>query len=215
MAGRTTDSSQQLSHALPDFEDLLDIVIPKYIKLLRLTGEQKPGRMYWIDNRSKTLILSFRLKPRLIYPVIIHLSTRKHYTPLSRVCDEKTETGHFYSACRVFHRLQKKRGHELRARFVRDRTIFLIGNSYTRSVKGRIKKTYSGMSIGAIVIKKFSELTEALKSVWNWILNYISARLTGLRKALKEKGVKAFGVVAEFEKNLSLIIESISLLFLQ
>jgi len=193
------------------FEDLIGKLIPKYIKFMRVIGEQKPGRMYWIDNRSKTLILGFRLKKTLIYPVIIHVCERRHYTPMKYVCDEEKETGHFYSACRVFHRLQKKRGHELRARFVRDRTIFLLGNSYTRSVKGRIKKTYSKMTIGAIVLKKFGELERGLHAVWSWVLKYLSARLTGLKKALAKKKVTPFGHVLDFQNKLSLIVEWISL----
>ncbi len=202
------------SHQPSGFDWAMGVIIPRYIKFLRSVGVREAGKYYKIDYRRKTLILGFPLRKGLIYPVLIHISTRKHYTPASKVCNQEKETGHFYSACRALFNYSKKKGHYLRMRFIRDRSIFLVCNSYTKSVRGVIRKSYSGISVAAIVIKRFGELQNGLKTVWNWVYNYISARLSRLREALKRKHVKAFGDVATFEKNLSLLLDFVSLISL-
>lgn len=195
------------------FDSVIRDVIPKYIKFLHSIGVRDIGKYYKIDWKRRTLVLGFPLRKNLVYPAIFHVSFRNAYTPMSKVCNQKDETGHFYAACRALFTYFKKRGHNLRERFIRDRSIFLICNSYTRSVKGVIRKSYSGLSVAALVIKKFGDIMKGLKKAWSWVLNYLSARLKALRQALKRKEVKAFGDVAVFEKNLSLIVEWISLIW--
>ena len=211
--GRVSEASFTQSHQPAGFDWVIGQVIPKYIKFLRSAGVREIGKYYKIDYKRRTIIMGFPLRKKLVYPVMFHVSFRKHYTPISKVCNQETETGHFYSACRALFNYAKKRGHNLKQSMIRDRSIFLICDRYTRSVKGVIKKSYNGISVAAIVVKKFGNIWDGLKQAWNWVLNYISARLRALRQALRQKGVKAFGDVAVFEKNLSLIVEWISLIW--
>ena len=208
---RVSEASFSASHQPVSFDAVIGRVIPMHIKFLRSIGVKEAGKYYKIDWKRQTIILGFPLRKSLVYPIILHISFRKHYTTISKVCNKEKESGHFYAACRALFTYFKKKGHNLRERFIRDRSIFLICNSYTRSVKGVIRKSYSGISIAAIAIKRFGDVMNGLKQAWSWVLNYLSARLKALRQALNRKGVKAFGDVAVLEKNLSLIVEWISL----
>lgn len=210
-AGKLSEVSSARSHQLDSFDRVIGRVIPRYIKFLRSIGVREAGKFYKIDYKRRTIVLGFPLRKNLIYPTIFHFSFRQYYTPISKVCDKERETGHFYAACRALFNYAKKRGHNLRLRFIRDRSIFLICDSYTRSVRGVIRKSYSGISVAAIVVKKFGDVENGLKQAWDWVLNYISVRLSKLREALRRKHVKAFGDVAVFEKNLSLLIDWIML----
>jgi len=187
------------------FDKAIEELVPGHINLLKIMGVKHPGEYYHVDQYRKTIMLFFPLKRNLVYPVVIHISEREYYTPPSKVANSETETGHFYSMCNAFFKHIRKRGVRVKERFIRDRTFFLVCKSYTKSVRGGQKKTYSGVSIRVHVIKKFTDVFEALKRAWNVVYNYLSKRLRGLDYSVK----RPYGPVKDFRESLSIICEFI------
>jgi len=187
------------------FQIAIEKLIPTHINLLKTLGVKHPGDYYHIDHYRKTIMLFYPLKRNLIYPVVFHISEREYYTPPSKVYDNKRESGHFYSMCNAFFKHVRKRGVKVKERFIRDRTFFLICKSYTKSIRGGQKKTFSGISIRVHVIKWFKDIFDALKKAWNVVYNYLSKRLRGLDYSVK----KPFGHVKDFRDSLSIICDFI------
>jgi len=93
-----------------------------------------PKELYDIDRYRKTIVLFFPLKTgreQLYHAVAIHYTERKWYTPPSKAEE------HYRSTCRALNKALKKR--KVKEDIVKDRTIILVGPTYTSRVKEIIK----------------------------------------------------------------------------
>jgi len=183
------------------FDDLMDVILPSYIKFLRDEGIKYPGNYYVIDLKRKTISMLIPLDStaRRFYAIALHYSERKHYTPPSKFFDEEKQIGHVIAAIRALNKAIEKKGNAFRKNAIEDITIICMCNSYTKSVKGKVIERDSGKRIGILVAKKYNELIEGLKRVFNIVRNYIATRLKKLRESCKGK---LYGDVEEFARYL-------------
>lgn len=197
-----------------EFEKAIQLIVPKFIKLLKGLGVPDPGNYIYIDYYRKQIILFVPLKNGLVYPIVIDVTSRTWYTPKSRFYDPVRERGIFFSMVRGFFSVLRKRGFKIKERMIRDRTFIALIKNATRSVKGLIRKTYNGISVGVLVVKKYEDVTEALKRAFNFVYNYVSRRYQRLKQVLKEKGVTPFGEVEKLLVNLEILKNWLALTWL-
>ena len=160
-----------------------------------------PGELYYVDYYRKSIVLLFPLKTGrepLYHAVVIHYTERKWYTPPSKAEE------HYRSACNALHKFLKKG--RIKKWMVKDRTIILIGPTYTRGVKGVVKRVYGKVMFACWVIKKVFELNNILKRLWRILYNYFLARLRGFERVFEEKGIEPFGEVKEFIERLRIYV---------
>jgi len=182
----------------------IELTIPKFIRLLQVAGIRDPGNYYHVDYYRRTINLFLPLSKDHVHPISIHVSERQWSTPISKANE------HFYACVNSQNRIVRKRGFKVKARMIRDRTFFLVCLSYTKRVKGVIRRDYKGQSVAALVIK----VQEFVREIWQRIYSYFSKRLQGLVKRLKQKGVEPFGEVKTFKGMLTSYCELIKTLWL-
>ena len=202
MSQKTPDPIPSKAHA--HWSQLVDDVIPRYIKLLHVIGIRDPGNYYHVDHYRRTINLFLPLSRNQVHPISIHVSERQWSTPISKANE------HFYACVNSQNRIVRKRGFKVKARMIRDKTFFLVCFSYTRNVKGVIRKDYKGQTVAALVIKKGLVIRE----IWQRIYNYFSKRLQRLTQRLKEKRVDAYGDVKVFKNMLTNYCELIRAIWL-
>ena len=197
------------------FEDVVDRVLSRFLFLLKQMDAEVPidvprGELYHVDYYRKTIVLAFPLKltgrKPLYYVVAIHVSERQWYTSKKRVFDEERKKGHYYSACNAMHRFLKKKGGRVKERMVKDRTIILLGPTYTKSVKGAVARTYGKVMFACWVVKKVFELDLALIKIWKVVVRYLERRLKALLDKFEELKMRPFGEVEEFAERLKIIV---------
>lgn len=193
-----------------EFEDVVDTIVRRFLIIIRAIKdgtnlEVPPGELYHVDYYRRSIVLFFPLKENLYHAVVIHVCTRKWYTPKSRVWGRGV--GHYYSACNALHKAIQLKRRYIKPNMVRDRTIVLIGPSYTKSVKGEVHRLQSKITIACWVIKKVYQLKEILKRVWRLLYNYLKSRLQGLQRAFEDKDFEPFGEVKEFITRLEIFVE--------
>jgi len=143
-----------------EFEDVVDIILKEFLQMLKEVGlytnlDVPPKELYDIDRYRKTIVLFFPLKAggeQFYHAVAIHYTERKWYTPPSKAKE------HYRSACRVLNKALKKG--KVKEDIVKDRTIILIGPTYTSRVKEVLK---------CWVLRDIDELNNILK---NFIAHY-------------------------------------------
>mgnify|MGYP000368434456 CR=1 FL=1 len=188
---------------MTSFDSAIQTLIPRFLRMLRVVGIRDPGDYFEIDHFRKTINLFLPLKTNLVHPLSIHFTERQWYTPLSKANE------HLYSCVNSQKRILAKRGFKVKERHVRDRTYVLVGKTYTRTVKGTIRRTYSGLRVAGFVFKK-----DWLKEVFSILSRYFSKRASQLQQACEMKGIKPYGRLAEFIKMLRVYSESIAIVML-
>jgi len=187
------------------FDSAIQTLIPKFLKMLRLAGIRDPGSYYHIDHFRKTINLFLPLRANHVHPVSIHFTERKWYTPLSKANE------HLYSCVNSQNRILRKRGFKVKQRSIRDKTFVLVGKTYTRGVKGTIKRSYSGIRVAGFVFKKGKDW---FKEVFSILMRYFSKRAERIEHACERKGVKPYGRLLEFTTRLRTYSEMIHFVML-
>jgi len=200
------------------FEDVIEKVLNRFLFILKQMDAVVPidvprGELYYVDYYRKTIVLAFPLKltgrKPLYYVVVIHVCERQWYTPRERVFDKERQKGHYYSACNAMHKFLKKKGGRVKDWMVKDRTIILLGPSYTRSVKGVVSRAYGKIMFACWIIKKIFELDLALIKIWRVVCRYLEKRLNALLAKFEELKMRPFGEVEEFADRMRIIIDEL------
>lgn len=201
------------------FEDVVEKVLNRFLFVLKQMDAEVPidvprGELYYVDYYRKTIVLAFPLKltgrKPLYYVVAIHVCERQWYTPRKIVFDKDRKRGHYYSACNAMHKFLKKKGGRVKDWMVKDRTIILLGPSYTKSVKGVVRRAYGKVMFACWIIKRIFELDLALIKIWRVVCRYLEKRLNALLSKFEELKMRPFGEVEEFADRLRIIIDNLS-----
>jgi len=164
------------------------------------------NRYTLVSEYARSCIFVFPILKDENYCVAYHITERWWYCPFSKAFE------HLQACINRINRINK-----WEKRKIKNITIILIGN-YTRYVnekqltgiaKRLCKKRGLTENVKVFVFREEDALERAAKK----IIWFLQQRLTKLKKACKNKGVQAYGIVKDRINILTYIIEGFTLLF--
>jgi len=164
------------------------------------------NRYTLVSEYARSCIFVFPITRDENYCVAYHITERWWYCPHSKALEH-------LKAC--INRINKIYGWEKRK--IKNITIILIGNytrlvnekQLTRIAKRLCKKRGLTDNVRVFVFREEDALDKAAgKIIW-----FLQQRLTQLKRACKNKGVRAYGIVKDRIDSLAYILEGFTLLF--
>jgi len=158
-------------------------VVSLFVKALKMLGVSRVDRHYLIDHRRKSVVFLVPVNDGY-HVVALHFSHRKWYTPPSifELHRRALLNAYNYKAKKHFRVPPHK---------IASSTYVFVSDSYTKTVKGRVIQSYTGVKTAYYVFK----FRDYLRRTPQFLHNLYQSRLKKLRESLEKINIKPYGDV--------------------